>query len=53
LELLGDSKLTRKFQVTVPKAVRKRLKLGAGDLLVFVVEERQILVKRGEVKIDA
>ena len=53
MELLGDSKLTRKFQVTVPKLVREALRLGAGDLLVFVVEKRQILVKRGEVKIDA
>jgi AbrB family looped-hinge helix DNA binding protein len=52
LKLLGNSKLTRKFQATIPKRVRERLTLGAGDLVVFVAEERQIVVKRGEVKID-
>jgi AbrB family looped-hinge helix DNA binding protein len=51
LKFLGNSKLTVKFQVTVPKAVRKMLGLGTGDLLVFVMEEEQVVVKRGEVRI--
>ena len=53
MELLGDSKLTGKFQVTVPKSVRKMLKLDTGDLLVFVKDHEQIVVKRGSVKVDA
>jgi AbrB family looped-hinge helix DNA binding protein len=51
MEIIGDSKLTRKFQVTVPKYVRKLLKLDAGDLLVFVRENEQILLKRAKVSI--
>ncbi len=51
MEIIGDSKLTCKFQVTVPKYVRKLLKLDAGDLLVFVRENEQILLKRAKVSI--
>lgn len=52
MKLLGDSKLSSKFQVTVPKSVRKILGLDAGDLIVFVTNHDTILVKKGEVKIE-
>lgn len=51
LKVSGDSRLTRKFQVTIPKDVRKVLKLDAGDLVVFVIDQRRVLLKRGEIKI--
>jgi len=47
---LGDSKVTGKFQVTVPKGARKLLKLEKGDRLVFSSEERKIVVRKGYVK---
>jgi len=51
MELLGNSKLTRKFQTTIPKSVREILELDTGDLLVFARDHDQIVVKRGKVKI--
>ncbi len=52
MKLLGDSKLTSKFQVTVPKSVRELLRLQTGDRLVFIKNHEQILVKKGRVKIE-
>ena len=51
MKALGDSRLSRKFQVTVPKTVRRLLGLDAGDLLVFVMFRDQVLVKKGEIRI--
>ena len=48
---LGDSRLSSKFQVTVPRDIRNILELKAGDLLVFVEDGDEILLRRGEVKI--
>jgi AbrB family looped-hinge helix DNA binding protein len=53
MKVLGGSKLSTRFQVTVPKSVREILNLNTGDLLMFVNEHDQILVKRGHVKVDA
>jgi len=52
LESVGTSRVTRKFQATVPKAVRKHLSLDYGDLLVFLKEDNEIVLKKGTVKID-
>jgi len=52
MEFIGSSKLTEKFQATIPKSIRGILKLDAGDLLVFVRDHDQIVIKRGKVKID-
>jgi AbrB family looped-hinge helix DNA binding protein len=49
---LVDSTLTSKFQATIPKKVRQLLGLGAGDLLVFVIGENEILLKKGVVKVE-
>jgi antitoxin PrlF len=40
------SKLTSKYQATIPKPVRKLLKLKAGDAIAFDIEDDQILVRR-------
>jgi AbrB family looped-hinge helix DNA binding protein len=50
---VGDSRLTSKFQVTVPKNVRKLMQLHTGDLLVFVLRKHEIVLKRGEIRIAA
>jgi len=52
MESLGASKITRKFQATVPKLVREHLSLDDGDLLVFLKVHDEIVVKRGTVTID-
>jgi AbrB family looped-hinge helix DNA binding protein len=53
MEILGDSKLTSKFQATVPKRVRDILKLDNGDRLVFARVDGQIVVKKGRIKVEA
>jgi AbrB family looped-hinge helix DNA binding protein len=50
MKSLGDSKLTSKFQATIPKHVREVLKLDAGDRLVFAIDHDEIVLKRGELK---
>jgi len=52
VEPLGTSKVTRKFQATVPKAVREWLRLDNGDLLVFLKTRDEIVLKKGKVKFD-
>jgi len=36
---MSESRMTSKGQITVPKAVRVRLNLKAGDRVLFIVEE--------------
>jgi AbrB family looped-hinge helix DNA binding protein len=51
LRTIGDSKLSSKFQATIPKSVREFLKLEAGDLILFVRDDGSILLKRGELRV--
>jgi len=51
MESLGVSKVTRKFQATVPKLVREQLSLDNGDLLVFLRVHDEIVVKKGRVTV--
>lgn len=50
-EILGKSTLTAKGQATIPKRVREELKLRVGDLLVFLKEGNNIIVRKGEIKV--
>lgn len=52
MEILGDSRLSRKSQVTVPKYVRDMLGLSTGDRIIFVTEKSEVLVKRGELRVE-
>ena len=46
---MGISKITRNFQVTLPKDVRKIVGIKEGDEVMFVVEDNKIaLVKSKE-----
>ncbi len=51
LKAVGDSKLSKKFQITVPKRVREILGLDSDDLVVFVVKKRDVVIRRGRVTI--
>lgn len=44
--MLHTSKLTSKFQATVPTPVRKALQLNAGDLIGFEVEGNEVRLRR-------
>jgi len=48
-EILGTSKLTYKYQLTVPKKVREKFQLKEGETLVFIDQGgRPFLVKSTE-----
>jgi antitoxin PrlF len=44
--MLATSKLTTKFQTTVPTSVRKVLQLKAGDLVGFEIEGNEVRLRR-------
>ena len=52
MDSVGTSKITRKFQATIPKAVRELLGLDNGDLVVFVKFQNEIVLKRGTVGVS-
>ena len=43
-EILGLSKITYKFQVTIPKRVREEFNLKEGDTIVFLKEGDKLLI---------
>ena len=40
------SKLTKKYQATVPEIVRSKLKLKAGDVIAFEVESETVKIRK-------
>ena len=40
------SKLTKKYQATVPEAVRNKLNLKAGDVIAFDIENEAVKVRK-------
>lgn len=52
MKKLVNARLTSKFQATIPKRVRQFLRLGEGDLVVFVIGKNEILLKKGVVKVE-
>ena len=40
------SKLTRKYQATIPEPVRKVLRLQAGDSITFEIDDDQIRLRK-------
>lgn len=47
-EAVSVSRLTRKYQATIPRPVRERLGVGAGDSIAFVLEADGVRVRRAE-----
>jgi antitoxin PrlF len=43
---LSSSKLTSKYQATIPEPVRKILHLDAGDSLAFDIDEGQVQLRK-------
>ena len=40
------SKLTKKYQATIPEAVRAKLNLKAGDVIAFEIENKAVKVRK-------
>ena len=49
--LMGRVKVTEKYQITIPKDVRDRIKLNPGEIVeVSALDENTIIIKRFRVK---
>lgn len=44
--IIGVSKLSSKYQVTIPKDIREIMKVDAGDRIVFKHENGTILIEK-------
>ena len=40
------SKVTQKYQATIPQAVRNKLALEKGDRVIFEIEDEQVVLKK-------
>jgi antitoxin PrlF len=47
-ESISMSRLTSKYQATIPRPVREHLAIGAGDGIAFVIENDRVFVRRAE-----
>jgi len=47
-KVIGSSKITRKFQLTIPSDVRRRYHFKIGDLILFVEEDGKITLSKSE-----
>ncbi|MGH8611621.1 MAG: AbrB/MazE/SpoVT family DNA-binding domain-containing protein [Gammaproteobacteria bacterium] len=47
--VIATSKLTRKYQATIPEPVREKLHLQAGDVLAFEIEDDTVVVRKARV----
>jgi len=43
---VGISTLSKKGQITIPKAARKQLSIGPGDRVLFMIEDDKVLLQR-------
>ena len=42
------SKLTSKYQATIPEEIRKKLRLKSGDSILFKVKNDQVTIEKAE-----
>jgi AbrB family looped-hinge helix DNA binding protein len=47
MKTLGAAKLSTKGQVTVPADARRKFSLNVGDLLLFVENDGELIIKKG------
>jgi AbrB family looped-hinge helix DNA binding protein len=45
-EILGTSRMSSKFQITVPKEVRDRFKIKAEEIVVFSDEDGKLVLRK-------
>lgn len=40
------SKVTQKYQATIPQAIREKLKIDKGDRVIFEIEDEKVVLKK-------
>lgn len=40
------SKVTQKYQATIPQAIRKKLAIEKGDRVIFEIEDEKVVLKK-------
>jgi len=45
-EVLGTSRISYRYQITIPKEVRDRFHFKEGDIIVFVDEGNRVTLKK-------
>jgi AbrB family looped-hinge helix DNA binding protein len=53
MKVIGDSKVTGKFQATIPRSVRELLRLDSGDRIVFLTQRDHVLIKKGKLEVES
>jgi len=48
-QIIQVSKITSNRQVTIPKEIMKRLKLKVGDKIVWIEQNKGIIIKKGKI----
>jgi AbrB family looped-hinge helix DNA binding protein len=43
--MIASAKLTRKFQMTIPAAIRRLLGIAAGGVMIFTVEGGEVILR--------
>jgi len=43
--MIASAKLTSKFQLTIPAAIRRRLGIAAGDVVILTVEGGEVTLR--------
>lgn len=47
-KVIASSKITRKFQLTIPSDVRRQYHFKIGDLILFVEEDGKLTLSKSE-----
>jgi len=47
--VLGNSKVGKRFQITIPKNARDTFKIEEGDLVLFVKEDGKLMLTKSEI----
>jgi len=49
-KVIGSSKITRKYQITLPSDVRTKYDFKIGDLVLFIEENGKLILAKSEIK---
>lgn len=48
---MPSSKVTRNYQITIPKEIREKLQINVGDILIVDVEKDRIILRKEDLEL--